>query len=220
MKKLVLFALCVFAIVEPFNLFADSIKEDFESNSLEWTECTFKNAPGTAIIDKGVMTITSKGENKALGALLTGLSGVATKVGENTFFETHCYAPIDPAKPFKIIANVLIDKLGDDKLVGLVFNYRDGGNFYCFSFNEGLVNFKRYVDGDVVGSISQSVKWNKNKKLQQLWELESDGQQLSFFVDGMQIMKIRYMPIDYAGVGFYTFGKQKLIVDDIEFLQQ
>ncbi len=219
MKKSIFIIVVFMLAFMPMTLKADSIKDDFESNSLEWTECTFKDAPGTAIIDKGVMTITSKGENKAMGALLTGLTGVATKVGENTFFETHCYAPIDPVKPFKIITNVTIDKLGTDKLVGLEFNYRDDGNFYCFTFNDGLVNFQRYVDGRVVGKVSQSVKWAKTNKLNQTWELESDGQQLTFFVDGMEIMKIRYMPIDYAGVGFYTFGKQKLVVEDIEFIQ-
>ncbi len=219
MKKLIITMAIATGALLPITADADSIKEDFESNSLEWTECSFKDAAGTAIIDKGVMTITSKGENKAMGALLTGLTGVATKVGENTFFETHCYAPIDPMKPFKIIANVSIDKLGYDKLVGMEFNYRDDGNFYCFTFNDGLVNFQRYVDGRVVGKVTQSVKWEKNKKLTQTWELQSDGQQLTFFVDGMEIMKIRYMPIEYAGVGFYTFGKQKLVVDDIEFIQ-
>lgn len=219
MKKSFILVSMAIAALCPAVANADSIKEDFESNSLEWTECSFKDAAGTAIIDKGVMTVTSKGENKLAGALLSGLSGIATKVGEDTFFETHCYAPIDPLKPFKIIANVTIDKLGYDKLAGLVFNYRDGGNFYCFSFNDGLVNFKRHIDGKIVGAISQSVKWENNKKLNQTWELESDGQQLTFFVDGMQIMKVRYMPIDYAGVGFYTFGKQKLVIDDIEFIQ-
>lgn len=218
MKKMI-FTAVILTAVSAFQMKADSIKEDFESNSLEWTECTFEDAAGTAIIDKGVMTITSKGENKAMGALLTGLSGVATKVGENTFFETHCYAPIDPLKPFTIRTNVTIDKLGSDRLAGLVFNYRDAGNFYCFSFNDNVVNFKRYVDGRVVGSVTQSVKWEKKKKMEQNWELQSDGQQLTFFVDGMQVLKVRYMPIDYAGVGFYTFGKQKLIVDDIEFIQ-
>lgn len=220
MKKLIFAALAVIVAWMPQGANADSIKEDFESNSLEWTECTFKDAPGTAIIDKGVMTITSKGEHKATGAFLTAMTGVKTKVGEDTFFETHCYAPIDPLKPFEIIANVTIDKLGNDKLAGLVFNYRDGGNFYCFSFNEGMVNFIRRVDGENVGSVQQSVKWEKNKKLDQQWKLVSDGQQLTFFVDDMEIMKIRYMPVEYAGVGFYTFGSQKLIVDDIEFIQQ
>ncbi len=69
------------------------------------------------------------------------------------------------------------------------------------------------------GGIHQGVKWGNTKKLNQQWKLVSDGDVLSFFVDDMEILKVKYMPLDYAGVGFYTFGKQKLVVDDIEFIQ-
>ena len=79
---------------------AQSFVDTFDANSLGWTECAFESNKGSAIIDKGVMTIKSKGENKTAGALLSVMSGVATKVGENTFFETHCYAPLDVKKEF------------------------------------------------------------------------------------------------------------------------
>lgn len=200
-------------------VYAQSIKETFDANSLEWTECAYESNSGTAIIDGGKMTITSKGENKGLGIALTALSGVATKVGENTFFETHCYAPLDVQKPFTIRTHVNIKKLSNDRTTGLVFNYRDGGNFYCFNFNSEMVRFERHVDGLVVGAISQGVKWEDKKNVDQEWELTSDGQTLTFIVDGMQILKVRYMPLEYAGFGFYTFGKQELVVDDIEFIQ-
>lgn len=199
--------------------YAQSFVDTFDANSLGWTECAFESNKGMAVIDKGVLTIKSKGENKAAGAVLTALSGVATKVGENTFFETHCYAPLDVRKPFEVLANVKIDKLASDRLCGFVFNYKDGGNFYCFTFNDEMVNFTRYVDNRVVGTITQGVKWPNKKKLQQEWKLICDGDVLSFFVDGMEILKVRYMPLDYTGIGFYTFGKQTLIVDDMTFTQ-
>lgn len=198
---------------------AQTFKETFDANSLEWTECAYESNSGTAIIDGGKMTITSKGENKGLGAALTLLSGVNTKVGENTFFETHCYAPLDVQKPFKIRTHVNIEKLANDRMTGLVFNYKDGGNFYCFAFNNEMVCFNRYIDNVVVGQIQQGVKWANKKKVDQEWELISDGQVLTFIVDGMQILKVRYMPLEYSGFGFYTFGKQELAVDDVEFIQ-
>lgn len=198
---------------------AQSFKETFDANSLEWTECAYESNSGTAIIDGDKMTIISKGENKGLGVALTALSGVATKVGENTFFETHCYAPLDVQKPFKIRTHVNIQKLANDRTTGLVFNYRDGGNFYCFNFNNEMVRFERRVDGMVVGAIQQGVKWKDRKKVDQEWELISDGQVLTFIVDGVQILKVRYMPLDYTGFGYYTFGKQELQVDDVEFIQ-
>ena len=198
---------------------AQTFKETFDANSLEWTECAYESNSGTAVIDGGKMTITSKGENKGLGAALTVLSGIKTKVGENTFFETHCYAPLDVQKPFKIRTHVNIEKLANDRMTGLVFNYKDGGKFYCFAFNDEMVCFQRLVNNVVVGQIQQGIKWKDKKKVDQEWELTSDGQVLTFIVDGMQILKVRYMPLEYSGFGFYTFGKQELAVDDVEFIQ-
>ena len=192
---------------------AQSIKETFDSNSLEWTECSFESSAGRAIIDKGVMTVTSKGEKKGASLLL------GAQVGVNTFFETHCYAPIDVKKPFKIKSKVKIQRLDAVRIVGVVFNYRDGGNYYCMSFNDEMVSFLRYENNELVGYIDQDVKWNDMKKTEQEWELVSDGQIISFIVDGVQIMKVRYMPLDYSGFGYYTFGKQKLIIDEVEFIQ-
>lgn len=199
--------------------FAQSFTETFDANSLAWTESAGESRNGTAIIDKGVLTIKSKGENKAAGAFLSALGGTAVKVGENTFFETHCYAPLDVKKPFEVLANVKIDKLDKDRTVGFVFNYRDGGNFYAFTFNDENANFIRYVDNQIVGGITQGIKWAKKSKMDQVWKLVSDGDVLSFFVDDMEILKVRYMPLDFTGIGFYTFGKQTLIVDDIAFTQ-
>lgn len=217
MNKFVLF----FGIVALFaaNARSQSFTDTFDANSLGWTECAFESSKGSAVIDKGVMTIKSKGENKAAGAFLTVMSGVATKVGENTFFETHCYAPLDVKKPFEVIANVKIDKLANDRVCGFVFNYKDGGNFYAFTFNDEMVNFTRYVDNRVVGNIVQGVKWENKKKLDQQWKLVSDGDVLSFYVDDMEILKVKYMPLDFSGIGFYTFGKQTLIVEDMTFTQ-
>ena len=214
-KVLILLSLAFTTIATSAQSFVDT----FDANSLGWTESAFESNKGSAVIDKGVLTIKSKGENKAAGAILTALSGVATKVGENTFFETHCYAPRDVKKPFEVIANVKIDKLSSDRICGFVFNYRDGGNFYCFIFNDEMVNFTRYVDNHVVGNITQGVKWENKKKVDQEWKLVCDGDVLSFFVDGMEILKVRYMPLDFSGIGFYTFGKQTLVVEDMTFTQ-
>lgn len=217
MKKKLFF---IVMVVASFTMtHAQTFTETFDANSLGWTECAFESNRGSAIIDKGVLTIKSKGENKVAGAFLTALSGVATKVGENTFFETHCYAPLDVKKPFEVIANVSIDKLANDRVCGFVFNYRDGGNFYAFTFNNEMVNFTRYVDNQVVGNITQGVKWAHKKKLEQQWKLVSEGDVMSFYVDDMEILKVKYMPLDFAGIGFYTFGKQTLVIEDITFTQ-
>ncbi|WP_418233266.1 hypothetical protein [Butyricimonas virosa] len=211
MKKFIL-SICVFITMLSVTN-AQSYKETFDSNSLEWTECGYKNEIGTAIIDKGVMTIKSKGVKKGL-SILTGVI-----VGEYTVFETHCYAPLNVLKPFEVHAKVNVKQLAADRLVGIVFNYKDNGNYYAFTFNDDFVKFVRYVDGKEVGSISQGVKWKGKRKTDMEWILISDGETLTFKVDGISILTIRYMPLNYSGFGFYTFGNQELIVDEVEFKQ-
>ena len=49
--------------------------------------------------------------------------------------------------------------------------------------------------------------------------MEYDGSTIQFYVDDLLIMKVRYMPLEYAGFGYYTYGKQKLVVDQVEFIQ-
>ena len=59
----------------------------------------------------------------------------------------------------------------------------------------------------------------RQKKNWHEWILISDGETLTFKVDGISILTIRYMPLNYSGFGFYTFGNQELIVDEVEFKQ-
>lgn len=200
--------------------FAQSFVETFDANSLGWTESAGESNSGTAIIDKGVMTIKSKGDSKLM-RFAANMNGNA-KAGENTAFETHCYAPLDVNKPFEIIANVKMDNLDLDRQAGIIFNYRDFGNYYAFVFNKEAVSFLRFADNNLVGSITQDIKWGKadKGKQNQVWKLISDNGELQFFVNDMEILKVRYMPLDFTGIGFYTIGKQTLIVDDVTFTQK
>ena len=212
-------SLCMAAVIG-LGANAQSFVESFDANSLGWTESAGESNSGTAIIDKGVMTIKSKGDSK-FGRLAANLNGFA-KGSENTAFETHCYAPLDVNKPFEIIANVKMDNLDMERQAGMIFNYRDFGNYYAFVFNKEAVTFLRFVDNRCVGSITQDIKWGKadKGKQNQVWKLISDNGELQFFVNDMEIIKVRYMPLDVTGVGFYTIGKQTLVVDDVTFTQK
>lgn len=215
-KKLILLSLVVAAFGYAN---AQSFTETFDANSLGWTESAGESSAGTAIIDKGVMTIKSKGDSKFM-RVAANLNG-QSKNSENTMFETHCYAPINVQKPFEIIADVKMDNLDMERQAGMIFNYRDFGNFYAFVFNKESVSFLRFVDNKCVGSITQDIKWGKavKGKQDQVWKLVSDGGDLQFFVDDMEIMKVKYMPLDFAGMGFYTIGKQTLVVEEVTFKQ-
>lgn len=150
MKRLFLFlstAVVLFATAH-----AQSFTETFDANSLEWTESSGESSAGSAIIDKGVMTIKSKGDSK-FTRFMANMNGDA-KGFANTAFETHCYAPLDVKKPFEIVANVKMDNLDMERQAGIIFNYRDFGNYYAFVFNKQSVTFMRFVDNRCVGSIT------------------------------------------------------------------
>ena len=210
MNKKFLFA-AIFAACA-LNLSAQSFTETFDSNSLEWTERAFKNEEGTAIIDKGVMTIQSY--TKVDVALLLAAGQVEKTL---TAFETHCYAPLDIKKPFTISSDVTVKK---GEQVGLMFNFKDFGNYYAFRMTEDYVQFVRYENNRCVGSITQGVRWKKKRnKLAQTCLLKSDGITLEFIVNDEPIMKVRHMPLEYTGFGYYTIGQCELIVDQVTFTQ-
>ena len=178
---------------------ANVVVDDFSANIYGWNEGEIDGDIGAIAIINGQLDIKSKHDEVAL--------------------KTHCYAPINVEKDFRVTAYVGIDKLKDDKQVGLIFKYRDDGNFYCFSFNEYAVSFRRFENNVEVGSYHQGIKWKKKKKLEQEWTLIKEADELAFLVDGQEIIRIRYMPLAYCGVGFYTISKQRLIVDRIEYEQ-
>lgn len=196
-KRHVITLLLVAALA--FSAKANVIVDDFSANLYAWNEGEIGDNIGTIQIINGQLNIQSKHDEVAL--------------------KTHCYAPINVERDFRITAHVVIDRLKDDKQVGLIFNYRDDGNFYCFSFNEYAVSFLRFENNKEVGSFHQGIKWKKKKKLEQEWTLVKDADELAFLVDGQEIIRIRYMPLAYCGVGFYTISKQKLTVNKIEFEQ-
>ncbi|WP_276762209.1 hypothetical protein [Alistipes sp.] len=71
----------------------------------------------------------------------------------------------------------------------------------------------------IVGDIMQGIKWPGKRRSDMDWLLISDGQTLIFKIDGVSILTIRHMPLQYSGFGFYTFGNQELVVDEVEFRQ-
>ena len=60
----------------------------------------------------------------------------------------------------------------------------------------------------------------QKNKMDQQWSLISDGNTITFMVDGVPLLSVKHMPLEYDGFGYYAFGKQKLVVYDVEFIQE
>lgn len=209
MKKSFILAAAL-AIACTANVSAQQYVENFDSNSLEWTECTFNNKENIkAFIDKGVLTVHSEKNTD----FFTGRVSFSTSTST-------CYAPLDVKKPFKITTHLRYSE--EDFPCGIMFNLKDDGTFYAISLNESAkkVYFQRWVDNEKVGGFTQGFQYPKLKK-GQFYELvlESNGDAITFTMEGVQIFKLRYMPLSYNGFGFITYGEQEMIVEDVIFEQ-
>ena len=208
MKKLLFFSAAVLCICASAS--AESYKETFDSNSLNWTECTFDNRENIkSFIDRGVLTVHSEKN-----------TNIWTGVTEYSFSESMCYAPIDVQKPFKIITHFRYDD--GDYACGIRFNMRDNGTYYAIILKQwaSKIVFQRVVDGEVVGGISQGYLFPKLKKGEN-YELiiENKGGELRVTMQDVPVFAIRYMPCEYTGFGYFTRGDINLYVDDVEFKQ-
>ena len=92
MKKYLLITILVTAC--SFWVKANIIVDDFSANIYAWNEGEIGDNIGTIQIIDGQLNIQSKHDEVAL--------------------KTHCYAPINVEKNFRITAHVGIDKLKDD----------------------------------------------------------------------------------------------------------
>ena len=63
-------SLCMAAVIG-LGANAQSFVESFDANSLGWTESAGESNSGTAIIDKGVMTISRRAIQNSVGSLQT-----------------------------------------------------------------------------------------------------------------------------------------------------
>ena len=92
----------------------------------------------------------------------------------------------------------------------------DGNIHY---FGQDLRTHEREIKQKIGYAGGRVDYYKKKKKLEQEWTLVKEDDELAFMVDGQEIIRIRYMPLTYCGVGFYTINKQRLTVDRIEYVQ-
>lgn len=223
MKKLTVFvlsALCCTTLIAQ-----NSIKEDFEANSLEWTEYTSGNF--FAEISKGSLKVSST----TAGYAATSESCMVTQIVESMFAppmpthshrisESHCFAPIDVQKPFTVRALLKsMNQLSSTNCVGIIFNYRDAANYYCIALNPYGVRFSRYENGRLAGFEECPMVPKKINNVMMSWELKKDGDYLIFTIEGIEFLKMRYAPIEYRGFGFFAYGGGSLMVEEVEFIQ-
>ena len=226
MKKLFLFITC--ALYGTIILAQNSVKEDFEANSFEWTEYTYSNNYYAEIL-KGFLKISSSpiGYTGAFGgsdvaAVLLQEAAYPSPAPTHKFrmSESHCVAPIDVQKPF-IIRSWLksVVQLNSSNCIGILFNYRDAANYYCIALNLNGVRFSRYENGKLVGFEECPMVPKKVNNVMMNWELKKDGDYIIFTIDEIEFLKIKYAPLEYRGFGYFAYDGATIWVDEVEFIR-
>lgn len=199
-KAIIVFASLLCTIV----LQAQSFKETFDGNSLDWSEQVFDNDENVKYLIKDGCLILHSEVNSGIDA-----EAIST-----------CYAPINMEKPFKIITHLTYED--DDNPFMILFNLKDDGTYYCFWFREAAkkVWFIRKENNEEVGGWTQGFPYPKLKKGEQLEVvISSDCQTLYCEVQGIPLFNLRYIQLQYQGFGFMTLSDQEIKVDDVEFIQ-
>lgn len=182
---------------------------DFESNDLGWTEVVGNK--GEAIIKEGVLYL--KGKIEADGDIMAGL---VDEWNADHKVVTTCFLPIDVNKPFEIKVDVFAKELEDDEALGLIYNYRDEGNFNMFVLTRSQVShfrFEKYIE---VGRRIDRIKFRKEENVDFVMHFKMlDG--IRLIVDGVQVMELQgENDYRYRGIGFVAIGQQVVSFDNLE----
>ena len=170
------------------------IIEDFESNTLGWTEIL--DSKGQAIISEGVMQIESKGD----------------------LYYSTAWTDLDPNVPFEITVDVKVRRLDGSRTFGIILDYLDNSQYILLLVKEGNARFIR-KKGDYEGYISNSIKleggWKEDVKLGVKYQMGK----LIFEVNEIFALEARYVEMTSSGVGLYVAGRQKIKFDNFTITQ-
>ena len=182
------------------------LKEDFDSNTWQWTE--YSGKLGKAYIINSVMRLESKSDDEE-----------ATFVDMVGNVATHAYLPLDPQDGFQIKCNALVEKLDGKKQFGLILDYIDDMNCLLFQIKEDVAFLYKMKEGRLVGQQKNQFKLRQNKKKTNLEIVVNYvGGELEFRVNDVQALQCKYVPIVSNGFGFFAYGKCKVDFDMVEIL--
>lgn len=169
--------------------------ETFDANDHGWQE--FKDGNASCFIVDGTLFIE------------TDKDGLA--------FST-CYASYNPQQDFEMNVDVLTKK--NDIIFGIVFDYQDDDNYRVILVDNQMTRYIKYRDGKRVGYRRNGIKEIKKAKKEGVQlQLKQNSQKLFFYVNGILAQELRYVDMQYSGVGFIVGAGQKLSFDNFTIKQ-
>jgi len=183
---------------------AQVMEDDFESNQYNWSEISSKR--GEAIIKDGVLHLESYASGNSKSVMST------------------CYAPFEINKPFVMTVEALADKIGSNKLFGILLDYEDEHNYILFYVDNDEAKLEVWNENKLVGYKEESLKLRKGKKVGIDFEVEYNLNELIFKVNGVRAMAYRRriskdaFLLGTSGIGFYA-RKGSIDFDNLKIIQ-
>ena len=186
------------------------IVETFDSNKFGWQEYSQKD--GSALVIDGILRI--KGNNPIENAW---------SLSSRSVILSTCYAPIDPQKNFEIKSTALAKKISDKGFFGVIFDYKDDGNYSSFYIQKGdknaIVIYEREYENRVVGRRYTELKLPSKRNAEFDFILKSSYNDIQFICNDMKVMEVRHQHPQFTGFGFIVIGQQEVEFDNVEFIQ-
>lgn len=183
------------------------LKDTFDNNSWQWKEYATDNAKAHVI--DGVLRIETKMKDKN-----SSLRQVLDKIVE--YNSSYAYLPLDPSKGFTVSCEALVDKINDEKLFGLILDYKDDMNCMVFVLTEDWAFLYKLQEGKIVSKNKNQFKLPKQKKARVNIEVQYYSGELIFRVNDIQALKCKFIKLDSSGFGFFAFGDMKVEFDNVE----
>ena len=183
---------------------AQVMEDDFESNHYNWSEISSNR--GLAVIKDGVLHLESYATGNSKSVMST------------------CYAPFEINKPFVMTVEALANKIGNNKLFGILLDYEDEHNYILFYVDNDEAKLEVWKENKLIGYKEESLKLRKGKKVGIDFEVEYNLNELVFKVNGVRAMAYRRriskddFLLGTSGIGFYA-RKGTIDFDNLKIIQ-
>ncbi|MDE7166727.1 MAG: hypothetical protein K2O17_06835 [Bacteroidaceae bacterium] len=170
----------------------------FEDGRLDWNEYAEKNK--SALIKGNYMLLTCRKENES-----------ALSVAR---------LPISPRDNFALAYSMLVPKLDNAHLFGVIFNYQDEDNYNGVFFDNKKFYYISRENGATYTEKKGDVKFKSKKNVPVIVVLAHIGNKLYVNLNNMDIYERTDVKLRHPFCGFYTSGKSSLAAGDIVVKQE
>ena len=130
-----------------------------------------------------------------------------------------CYPGIDVSKNFEVRAKIVAKTVNEKDSFGVIFNYLDDYNYNVLVIDRKTAVLLRIEKNEIIGYRVTDLKATSRRNAEYNLKIKSTYQDLEFYNNDVQVLRVRHLPMQYSGFGIYINGLQTIDVEEVEFIQ-